>query len=328
MINLFRTYNPLNAIWLVILLVVLRIGYVINAPQHIQFEFVEPFARLLFPADYKLAPLPLMNIFLAGMLIFLQALWFNRLVNSFNLMGRPSFLPALMYVVLTALFAPFLTLSAPLICNFLVIGMLYRLFGTYKTPDAKSVAYDMGMVVALGTLIYLPFIFMFLVIWAGLIVFRPFNWREWVAALMGFATIFFFLAVIYYLTDRLPDFAKIWLPLTTKFPAHIQISSYNYLVLIPVAIILLLCFLKVSQIFFRSYVQTRKSFQLLMVLTIIAGLSFYTKKEFHLEHFLLCAVPLAVFFSYYFLYATSRWFYEGLFFLLVGGIIYFQFNTF
>lgn len=328
MINLFKTYNPLNAIWLAVLLMVLRVGYVYDAPKTIQFIFVEPFARLLIPVNYEFALSPLMNIFLAGVLVFLQALWFNRLVNSFNLLGRPSFLPALMYVVLTALFAPFLILSAPLICNFLVIGMLYRLFGTYKTPDAKAVAYDLGMIVALGTLIYLPFIFMFLVIWAGLVVFRPFNWREWVAAVMGLATIFFFLAVIYYLTDRLPAFAKIWLPLTATFQPHIPINSYNYLVLAPVAVILLLCFLKVSQIFFRSYVQTRKSFQLLMVLTIITGLSFYIKKEFHPEHFLLCAVPLAVFFSYYFLYATRKWFYEGLFALLVAGIIYFQFNTF
>lgn len=328
MINLFKTYNPLNAIWLAVLLIVLRIGYVYNSPAEIQFAFVEPFARLLIPVDYKFALSPFTNIFLAGVVIFVQALWFNRLVNSFNLMGRPSFLPALMYVVLTALFAPFLTLSAPLICNFIIIGMLFRLFGTYKTPDAKSVAYDLGMIVALGTLIYLPFIFMFLVIWAGLIVFRPFNWREWVAAIMGFATIFFFLAVIYYLTDRLPAFAKIWLPQPASAPAPMQISLYNYLVLVPVAIILLLCFLKVSQLFFRSYVQTRKSFQLLLVLAVMAGLSFYIKKEFRLEHFLLCALPLAVFFSYYFLYAARKWFYEGLFLLLVGSIIYFQFNTF
>jgi len=327
-INLFKTYNPLNAIWLAVLLIILRIGYVYNAPAEIQFVFVEPFARLLIPVNYEFALSPFMNIFLAGFIIFVQALWFNRLVNSFNLMGRPSFLPALMYVVLTSLFAPFSILSAPLICNFIVIGMLFRLFGTYKTPDAKSVAYDLGMIVALGTLIYLPFVFMFLIIWAGLIVFRPFNWREWVAAIMGFATIFFFLAVIYYLTDRLPAFTKIWLPLTASFPAHIHISSYNYLVLVPVAIILLLCFLKVSQLFFRSYVQTRKSFQLLLVLAVISGLSFYIKKEFHLEHFLLCAVPLAVFFSYYFLYAKGKWFYESLFLLLVASIIYFQFNTF
>ena len=328
MINLFRTYNPLNAIWLAVLLLLLRLGYVYDAPKEVQFIFAEPFARLLIPVDYEFALSPIANIFLAGVLVYLQALWFNRLVNSFNLLGRPSFLPALMYIVLTALFAPFLTLSAPLICNFLIIGMLYRLFGTYKSPDAKSLAFDLGMVVALGTLIYMPFIFMFLIIWAGLIVFRPFNWREWVAAIMGFITVFFFLAVIYYLNDKLPLFVKIWEPLSSGFPAHIKVSTYNYLVLVPVALILLLCFLKVSQIFFRSYVQTRKSFQLLMVLTVVSGLSFYVKQQFHLEHFLLCAIPLAVFFSYYFLQATTRWFYESLFFLLVASIIYFQFNTF
>jgi len=50
--------------------------------------------------------------------------------------------------------------------------------------------------------------------------------------------------------------------------------------------------------------------------------------EFNLNHFLLCTVPLAVFFAYYFLYAKSKWFYESLYLLLLISIIYFQFNTF
>jgi hypothetical protein len=61
---------------------------------------------------------------------------------------------------------------------------------------------------------------------------------------------------------------------------------------------------------------------------VVAGISFYVKSEFHLNHFLLCAVPAAIFFSYYFLYASARWFYESLFLILMIGIVYFQFNTF
>jgi len=61
---------------------------------------------------------------------------------------------------------------------------------------------------------------------------------------------------------------------------------------------------------------------------VVAGLSFYIKAAFHLNHFLLCAVPAAVFFAYYFLYAKNKWFYESLFYLLLISIIYFQFNTF
>jgi uncharacterized membrane protein len=140
-----------------------------------------------------------------------------------------------------------------------------------------------------------------LVIWIALVIFKPFKWREWVAGIVGYATIFFFLAVYYYLTNRLNQFYDIWLPLGAKFPNRININYYNYIVLVPVLLILMLCFIKLRQNFFKSYVQVRKSFQLLFFVFLIA---------------------------YYFLYASNKWIYETLYFLLLLSIIYFQFNTF
>jgi hypothetical protein len=328
MINIFRTYNPLSILWLVILLFGLRLGYAFHAPANIEFTFVEPFARLLMPLPYEHYFSTGSNIFLAAVLVLIQALLVNSLVNKYNLLSKPTFLPAIMYVAISGLFMPFITLSAPLVCNFLVIWMLFKLFELYKSDDAKSTVFDLGMIVAIGTLLYFPFIYLFLVIWIALIIFRPFNWREWVVGTVGFATIFFFLAVFYYTHDQLGRFYDIWLPLGSKFPNSIHINYYNYVVLIPVIIILVLCFIKLRGNFFKSYVQVRKSFQLLFFAFLIAGLSFYVKAQFNLNHFLLCAVPAAIFFAYYFLYATNKWVYETLFFLLLIGIVYFQFNTF
>jgi hypothetical protein len=328
MINAFRTYNPLNIFWLLLLLILLRVGYVFNAPDKLEFVFVEPFARLLFPVAYEYALPPVLNVFIASVLVFIQALLVNHLCNQYNLLGKPTFLPALMYITVSGLFTPFLTLSAPLLCNFLVIAMLFKLLSLYKGDDAKSTAYDLGMIVALGSLIYLPFIYFFLIIWIALVVFRPFHWREWVAGIMGYATIFFFLAVFYYLNNRLSQFATIWLPLATRFPNRINLNYYNYLLLIPVIIILALCLIKIRENFFRSYVQIRKSYQLLAVVFVVASLSFYVKAQFNLNHFVLCSVPAAVFFAYYFLHAGKKWFYESLYILLLAGILYFQFNTF
>jgi len=328
MIKLFRSFNPLNVIWLAIVLFIMRAGFVYNAPAKTEFPFIELFSRLLIPASYQSVIPPVFDMFLAGALVFAQAMLLNYLVNYYNLLGKSTFLPALMYIVVSGLFMPFLMLSPPLVCNFLVIWMLFKLVDLYKGEEAKSISYDVGMIVAVGTLIYLPFIYMFLAIWIAHILFRPFNWREWVACIIGFVTIFFFLAVFYYLNDRLSQFYNIWLPLGTKFPVHITINYYNYLVLIPVILILVFCFFKLQQNFFKSYVQTRKSFQLLFFMFLIGGFSFYVRSDFRLNHFLLCTVPVAVFFAYYFLYATARWFYESLFFLLLISIIYFQFNTF
>jgi hypothetical protein len=328
MISFFKTLNPLNVLWLAIILFVLRIGYLYNIPAKTEFAFAEPFERLLIPVSNQYPFSIPFNVFLAALLVFIQALLLNHLVNHHNLLGKPTFLPALMYVTVSGLFTPFLVLSLPLVCNFLVIWMLFKLLSFYKGKDAKSAAYDLGMIVAIGSIIYLPFIYQFLAIWIGLFIFRPFNWREVVAGIIGYCTIFFFLAVYYYLNNSLGQFYNIWLPLGTKFPDSININYYNYLVLIPVIVILVLCFFKLQQNFFKSYVQIRKTFQLLFVIFLIGGLSFYIKATFHLNHFLLCAVPAAVFFSYYFLYARRKWFYETLFCILLAGIIYFQFNTF
>ena len=328
MINIFRRFHPINAVWLAILLFALRIGYVFHAPDNMEFTFVEPFARALVPLNYEHFFSTPVNILLAGVLIFAQALLVNYLANKNNLLSKSTFLPALMYVVVSGLFTPFLVLSPPLICNFLVIWMLFKLFGFYNNDEGKSNAYDVGMIIAIGTLVYFPFIYMFLLIWIALIIFRPFNWREWISGVIGFATVFFFLAVFYYMNNEFSQFYNIWLPLGASFPKSINIDYYNYLILIPVILILALCFVKLRQNFFKSYVHIRKSFQLLFWVFIIAGLSFYVKEQFNLNHFLLCAVPAAIFFAYYFLYANVKWFYESLFFLLLACIIYFQFNTF
>ncbi|AMR30482.1 beta-carotene 15,15'-monooxygenase [Mucilaginibacter sp. PAMC 26640] len=328
MVNIFKVYNPLNVLWLAILLFALRIGYLVQVPDKLEFVFVEPFARLLVPVAYEYAFSPVLNMFLAGVLVLGQAVLLNYLVNHHNLLGKPSFLPALMYVTLTALFAPFMVLSAPLICNFLLIWMLFKLLSFYKSEDAKSIAYDLGMIVALGSLIYFPFIYLFLAIWVALIIFKPFNWREWISGVLGYLTVFFFLAVFYYLNGRFAGFYEIWAPLGSKFPNRIHIEYLDYLVLIPVIVIIALYFVKLQQNFYKSYVHVRKSFQLLFIMFLIAGLSFYVRAEFNLNHFLLCAVPAAVFFSYYFINATTKWFYESLYLLLLISIIYFQFNTF
>ena len=327
MISIFKTFNPVNVLWLALLVIMLRTGFLLERQPTgtgwsagIFDSFLQSSVQNIFS--------PFFNLLIAGLMVLGQALLVNYLVNHYNLLGKPTFLPALMYVVLSGLFAPFVFISAPLLCNFLVLWMLFKLFTFYKSPDAKSTAYDLGMIVAIGSMIYLPFVYLVLVIWVGLFLFRPFNWRESAAPVTGFVTVYFFLAVYYYLNNSLSKFTTLWIPLGAKFPLKLNINHYNYLVLIPVLIILLLCLVKLQQNFLKSYVQVRKSFQLLFVLFIIAAAAFYVNTPFNLTHFLLCTIPAAIFSSYYFLYAKSKWFYESLFTLLVLSILYFQFNNF
>jgi hypothetical protein len=328
MIAIFRRYNLINILWLAILLFILRAGYVFFAPDFIRLQITEPFVLTFFPTIAAATFAPQISMLLAGIVVLAQAMLINYLINVYNLLGRPSFLPALMYVVVSGLFTPFLTLSIPLLCNFIIIWILFKVLALYKTEDSRSLAYDLGMLVAVGSLVYLPFTYFILAVWFGFIIFRPFDWREWVGSLIGYATIYFFVAVIYYLNDRLPSLHKIWTPLGSTFTAPQLLDKYDLLLLIPVVIILILGTFKLQENFFKSYVLIRKAFQLLFFMVILTGVSSYVRPQFGLDHFMLCTVPVAIFFAYYFLYANMRWMYESLFFLLIISIIYFQFNTF
>ena len=325
MINQFKTLNPINLLLLFAYTFFMRIAIFAHLPERLNFEFLESYTKFMVQIPIG-EDLPVaLNIFIAGILIYIQALIFNRVVNNHALLTKPSFLPALLYITGASLFEPFLILSPTLICNFMLILVMDKLLRIGKSPNAIMIMFDVGIFIAIGTLIYFPFVVMLLLIWLSLLLYRSFYWREWVSGLIGFLIIFFFLAVFYYWNDNLTMFYKIWLPLKNKFPSAFKIQYNDYLVLVPVGVMMILAIIRLRENFFRSFISTRKAFQMLFFMFLIAILSFYTKSNFKLYHFLLCVPPGAVLLAYYFSNATKRWFYESLFLILVLAIQVFLF---
>lgn len=302
----------------------LSIGAFIHMPKEFHPEIFEPaispFLGIL--NDFTLSPQ--LNVLITLFITIVQALALNRIVSNYNLLGQPSFLPALMYVTTASLILPFLALSATLICNVLLIWLIHKLLKIYHNKEVQSTLFDLGMIVALGSLFYFPFIAFFPVLWIALIIYRPFNWREWAAGLIGFATIYFWLGIVYFWLDRLPDFYAIWRPLKKPFTASFPIERNDYWVLLPVAVILVLFFDALRKNFFKSIVFARKSFQLLFFILVLGVASFYLKPDFQDYHFLICAPPLSIYMAYYFSFAKVRWFYESLYAILLIMILYFQ----
>jgi len=303
----------------------MRIAIFVHLPERLNFEFLESYTKFMVQIPIGEDLSVALNVFIAGILIYIQALIFNRVVNNHALLAKPSFLPALLYITGASLFEPFLILSPTLICNFMLILVMDKLLRIGKSPNAIMIMFDVGIFIAIGTLIYFPFVVMLLLIWLSLLLYRSFYWREWVSGLIGFLIIFFFLAVFYYWNDNLTMFYKIWLPLKNKFPSAFKIQYNDYLVLVPVGVMMILAIIRLRENFFRSFISTRKAFQMLFFMFLIAILSFYTKSNFKLYHFLLCVPPGAVLLAYYFSNATKRWFYESLFLILVLAIQVFLF---
>ncbi|MGV3548116.1 MAG: DUF6427 family protein [Pedobacter sp.] len=324
MINQFRSLHPLNLALLVAYTIFMRMAIFFHLPPELNVEILESYTKLFIniPNDALSAEA---NVFFATVIALVQALIFNRIVNNHGLLAKPTYLPALLYVTGTSLFLQFLVLSPALICNFLIIVIIDKFLKLSKTASAMSIMFDVGMLIAIGTLIYFPFILMLLMLWLSLLMYRPFNWREWISGIIGFLTIFMFVAVFYYWNDKIDRFIDIWQPLTNKFPSKLQINYDDYLVLIPVGVIMILAVIQLRDNFFRSFISTRKAFQMLFFMFLVSIFSFYAKRGVTVSHFMLCVPPGAVLLAYYFSNAKKLWFYESLFAILVICIQYFLF---
>jgi hypothetical protein len=324
MIRLFKGLNPLILLVLVAIAILLRIGIFVNPPSKLDFALVEPYAAVLinFPAQNLLSIQE--NIIIALVIILIQAVLFNLVVNNYNLLGKSCYLPALMYVTTSSLLVPFMVLTPALLCNFLLIWMLDKFLSISRQESAQANMYDLGLMIAIGTLIYFPFIVMLILLWISLLIFRPFNWREWIAGLIGFATIYFFIGVAYYWTGSLSDLQNFKVPLATDFPRLFDIKMYDYLVIVPVLVILLLAVFALQQKLYRSYIHIRKSYLLLFFVLLLSLFSFVINAKHPIYHFLMVVPAVAVFMGFYFISATKAWFYESLYLVLAGTIIYFQ----
>lgn len=325
-INQHRKFTPINIIWVCLIGTLLCLGAFLHLPAELKPFFLEPAVDNLFNLKLGQELPPQSNVLIALVLTLLQAFFLNRIINHFNFLGKPTFLTALLFMTLVSMFIPFLVLSPTLICNFITIWMIDKLFNIYKQADVKTLMFDLGMIVALGSLIYFPFIVMLLLLWIALIIFRPFIWREWVTPILGFGTIYFLLGVVYYWIDRWPEFLEIFKPFSNPLPKGLQVDYHDYFVVFPIVIAMFLFLLVLKDQYFRSIVHLRKSFQLLFYMLVLIIGSFYLNNQITINHFLLCAPPLAIYLAYYFAYAKIKWLYESIYIIIIGSIIYFQFT--
>jgi hypothetical protein len=316
MIKQFNTLQPVKIVLLLGFTLLMRLPLFLHLPSALDFPLLEEFTSQLFGLHSQ--PLsPQSNVLMATLLVFVQALIFNFIINHFGLLAKASYLPALMYITISSVFIPFMVLSATLIANFLVLLMLYKIFSFVKSVHNLSLAFDLGLIISLGALIYFPFSLFMLLLWFSLLIYRPFNWREWVAALFGFLCLFFFIAVYDYLNHSLNHFIKIWEPFKQPFSTQIPLDKNDYIAISPFLIIIILGLVNLRENFFKTYINTRKAFQIIFFLLILVLISHYIKPHVGANHFVLAFAPLALISAYYFSIAKKRWFYESLFILTI-----------
>ena len=262
--------------------------------------------------------MPFIYPLITFILLFSQAVYFNKLVNDLRIMQRPHYLTGMSYLLITSLFTEWNVLSSPLIINSILIWVWAKMSGLYSDPKPKTSLFNIGIAIGIGTFFYFPSIAFSALIIFGLAITRPFKLAEWLMALLGIITPYYFLLALVFLTDKWKGY---------KFPGFdvtaplFDQSRWAYLAIIIVVISSVIGIFYIQQNFRRQLIQARKTWNLTFLYLPVAVFVPFVNATHSFEYWILCAVPVSAFVAATFLYPAKKWFPAVLHWLMVAFVI-------
>lgn len=281
-----------------------------------------PVYQWLFALVKHLPPAAIKLLCIA--IVSFQSIYIHHIVVKHEVLYKDSYLPSLMFAVLACCLPEFQQFSPLLLVNLLMLFILNKSFALFKEESPIPLIFDCCFLTAITSLIYLPAILFFLLFLISLLVLRPFHWREWIVAFIGFLLPYFFISVYFFWVDGLKQFYS-WLftnHINKKLFYEIHFTKPLILLIVLFGGLLVLSLFKLRDNFYKNAIKTRIVQQVIIIYLIVATLSALLQIVITLQQFELLAFPLAIFFAYFFLSVRKQlWIYEVLFLFMLGVII-------
>jgi hypothetical protein len=300
-VGIFKQKSSVNSLLLLIYGLVLKFPIFLNPPvgplrqeeDHFLYKWLIDF---IAPANIPGVIFSLITF----LLLYSQALLFNRIFNVQRMLGNPNYLPAMAYMLITSLFPEWNQFSAPLLVNSLMILVFYRLINIQNTQRPGAAIFNVGIIMGIITLLYQPAIIFILLMWLALFIMRPFRIQEWLINLLGVTMPYYFLILVLYLTNQW-QWKKLQPEITfglPAMPATLELTISLCLLILPFIIGGFLVNANLNKMF----IQVRKGWSLLLLFLIISTLIILVNGGDNYVNWLLCAVPLTAFHAatYYF----------------------------
>jgi hypothetical protein len=306
-IGIFKQKNPGNALLLLVYGLFLKFPLFLHPVRYSPYEgdnyIFNVIIRFLSPVTERA---PILLSILAFLLLFVEASLLNRISNNLRLLPKNNFLPGMSYMLCTSLLPEWNYFSAPLLVNLLLIWIWYRTTELYSHNKPKTAIFNIAVLVGVLPLIYSPALIFILFFLFALLLTRTFDITEWLVALLGFTTPYYFLFVFLYLVkqwswDKIIPVISFHLP---KLPTSIWVTGGIVFLVIP----FLIGAYFVQDNLSKMLIQVRKSWSLLLVLLIACVLPILFNPGGNYLHWLSAVLPLACFQAAAYYYPSGKWF--------------------
>jgi Family of unknown function (DUF6427) len=315
----FKANNPYNTFLLFFYGLLLKLPMFLQPktplPQQVDGFLFRGLLKFLEPLGKDL---PIIYPLLAFFLLFTQAITFNRQVSRQRLLNTPNYLTGMSYLLLTSLFSEWNMLSAPLLINSLLLWIWARMSSLQNAQNPRIILFNLGVAISLCTFFYFPSMAFAALIIFGLLITRPFNLNEWLVALIGIITPYYFLFSFIFLNDLWQKYVFPGFSITA--PRFVQ-TNWAFPAIAVVLIAVVTGFFMIQKNFRRQLIQARKSWNLIFLYLVIAIFVPFVNATHSFEYWILCAIPLSALMAGAFFYPEKNIFPRLLHWVMVALII-------
>lgn len=264
---------------------------------------------------------PLYLNILGYIIILLIAYSLIQLNEQFIFIKQRTDLPSAIFILIASCATLANGLHPALISALLLLLSLNRVFKIYHGSQSIASAFDVGVLIGIASLFYLPTSLFFIwFIWA-LLILGHFKLREFLGGLIGFITPIFFACCWYFWQGNIEVFIEKTKVIFNHHEALPQLATSQTLFWVFLALLSVVAIFFTIWGFEEKRVRSRKYLIIIVALfitSIVSGLLFPSAI---LAQTLIAAIPLSYVFSYYFVMNRNTKISEILFGILVVGCL-------
>lgn len=276
-----------------------------------------------FWGNYEISKNPIIIQLVTSVFILANALIINAIFNWNEFLGRNSFMPSLLYVLLMSFYHSFYKLDGLLLSHTFFILAILQIFKMRQNEDGRKLVFNAALFTGLAATFHPPIIgflpFLYFMIWT----IRPFIIREIILILIGFSIPLIYAA--FYLTYSHISISLKLLQDSNKYDRH----QFDFLLTTGIFILsLLLSLISLQSNMKKSSNRLKKLVQILWWI-IITGLVLGVMDYFlfgQIERFSLMMIPLSFLLTFSFIHKTLYYVANGLFYItLIYSVVKFFF---
>ena len=299
MVSLFKQKSSSSVLLLAILSLLVHAIFLIDPPE-IVYKNDSGLSGYLFSL---LPQLPeVLCSFLYHVIVLVQAVRLNYILQNHR-MVQVGFLPAMTYILFTALYPYWNNITPALLSNFFIVWLFSMSMRLTITENKATMCFNIGFVTGLAVLFYPPLMFLILVMLISIISFAPFNLKNTVLYLLGLLLPFYFGFAYFYLTDSLKDILNFVPQFGWQIPSLAE--GKNMIVTFSLIILMLVAgsvFLNIN----NMLITARKGWSLLYTMFLVAPLGIFLLENYSFETLLVVMAPAAAISSNFFINNRSK----------------------